>query len=317
MAINFVAIDFETANRNSASACSVGLVRVREGAITDEYYSLIKPPSGLDEFAGYNIGIHGITPEIVKDAPVFGEIWPGLSEFIGQDILVAHNATFDMDVLRECLKLYGIPPVTFQFTCTYKMSQQLLDLLNYKLPTVHQELVQGTINHHDALADAKASAQIAVALCNKFGVSEIDEILEKANLNYGEFDSSASKGFNVMRRGRAVSYKRAEIDKMQSQAAEADLDPNHPCFGLEFVFTGTLGSMDRQTAQDSVVAVGGRTGSSVTRSTNILVEGTQDPRQLVPGATHSRAYEKAMIQKEKRSDIEVIDEVTFLGMLNG
>jgi len=316
MTLRFVAIDFETANRNHASACSIGLVRVRDGQIAERHYSLIKPPQGLDEFSHFNTGIHGIDAAMVHEAPTFDGAWPTIREFIGDDVLVAHNATFDMDVLRECLKIYGLPPVKIPFTCTYRISQQLLDLLNYKLPTVYEELIDGEFAHHDALADALASAEILSALASRLNLGTLDELMEQANLNFGNLDTSEGGGFNVMRRGRAVSYKRADINRMQSEVDLSQVDPENPCFGLEFVFTGTLDSMDRKTAQEKVMAKGGRTGSSVTKTTNILVEGHQDLRQLVPGASHSRAYEKAMNQKSLRSDIEVIDETTFLGMLS-
>ncbi|MDR0597954.1 MAG: hypothetical protein LBG14_05545, partial [Treponema sp.] len=100
--MNFVAIDFETAQYAADSACSVGLVQFRNGAAQDSYYSLIRPPILYirPEFTD----IHGIKVEDVRDAPVFADIWDtAILPFIGDMPLAAHNASFDMGVLRAVL----------------------------------------------------------------------------------------------------------------------------------------------------------------------------------------------------------------------
>ncbi|MDF2563151.1 MAG: polymerase subunit epsilon [Microbacterium sp.] len=101
MPLDFTAIDFETANSSSASACSVGLVRVRDGEVVASDGWLIRPPSGHDRFFDINVSIHGITADAVESAPGWVAQLPRLLDFIGDDVLVAHNAGFDMAVLRR------------------------------------------------------------------------------------------------------------------------------------------------------------------------------------------------------------------------
>lgn len=90
--MEYVAIDFQTANRWHKSACSVALVTVKDGKIIDTFYSLIRP--GILHFDKENTALHGITKEMVKDAPYFDELWPLIKEKINGKTLVAHYATW-------------------------------------------------------------------------------------------------------------------------------------------------------------------------------------------------------------------------------
>ena len=105
--LDFTAIDFETANSSNASACAVGLVRVRDGRVVETAGWLIRPPAGHDVFFELNVRIHGIRPEDVAGAATWTEQLSRLASFAGDDVLVAHNAGFDMAVLKHT---FGIMP---------------------------------------------------------------------------------------------------------------------------------------------------------------------------------------------------------------
>ena len=115
MPLDFTAIDFETANASSASACSVGLARVRDGVIVETAGWLIRPPAGHDRFFDLNIGIHGIRAEDVVAAKSWSEQLGDLVAFAGDDLLVAHNAGFVMAVLRRACEETGVvcPPYRY------------------------------------------------------------------------------------------------------------------------------------------------------------------------------------------------------------
>src|SRR5699024_9521039 len=104
--MRFTSIDFETANAKRYSPCAVGIVVANEQEIVDEYYSLINPMMG---FSSFNINVHGITPYDVENAPSFAEIWPTIHSFLTSGITVAHNASFDMSVIRHTLDYFRIP----------------------------------------------------------------------------------------------------------------------------------------------------------------------------------------------------------------
>ena len=158
---DFCAIDFETACGCKASACAVALVRVRNHAITDTFSSLIRPPEGM-EIASFNYGIHGISNDDVREAPTFGELWPRIAEFVGEDYLVAHSAAFDRGVLRAAMDHYGIEDDIPLFECTVIHSRKRWPFLrNHKLDTVSEYLGIG-LRHHQALSDALACAKIYI-----------------------------------------------------------------------------------------------------------------------------------------------------------
>lgn len=160
--MDYVAIDFETANKYMNSACSVGLVKFRGGKIVDEYYSLIKPP--IMSFDAMNIKIHGIKPADVRYAPSFSEIWySDLIGFIEGLPLAAHNASFDMNVLRALFKTYAIEPGSLRYICTVSVARKTFpELENHRLSTVAAHLGL-PLNHHQALDDARACGNILLS----------------------------------------------------------------------------------------------------------------------------------------------------------
>lgn len=160
MAIDFTAIDFETANRNSASACAVGLVRVRDSVVVETAQWFIKPAIEFGEFDRFNIKIHGITPDMVADAPTWQEQFADLSGFIGNDIVVAHNAGFDMGVVKAACHATVLPTPKYKYLCSVKVSRKTYDLPSHSLPFAAKAAGFGDFNHHEALADALACSHI-------------------------------------------------------------------------------------------------------------------------------------------------------------
>ena len=130
--LNFTAIDFETANSYRGSPCSVGLVKVRAGTIVDERHWLIRPPEPVDWFEPFNVSLHGISPEMVADAPRWEIALPGILDFIGGDIVVAHNAGFDIGVIRYACAVDNIPWPDLRFLCTLVLARHTLRLPSYR-----------------------------------------------------------------------------------------------------------------------------------------------------------------------------------------
>lgn len=147
---SFTAIDFETATGQRSSICQVGLVRVLQGKIVDQVNVLVRPPR--NEYAPYNTQVHGITASRTVRELTFDKIWPALEHYIGGQHLVAHNMAFDKSCLEQTLRFYGIPVPQFTTHCTYKLYGARLSLL------CQQHGIE--LNHHDALSDARACAQL-------------------------------------------------------------------------------------------------------------------------------------------------------------
>lgn len=162
---DFAAIDFETANGCRSSVCSVGIVIVRDGQITDRFYSLIYPRP--DFFTYWTTRVHGLTMQDVEDAPPFPDVWARIAPLIEGLPLVAHNSPFDEGCLKAVFQEYGMDyPDDYRFHCTCRAARrQLGNLLpNHQLHTVAHHCGYDLANHHHALADAEACAAIAVKL---------------------------------------------------------------------------------------------------------------------------------------------------------
>jgi DNA polymerase-3 subunit epsilon len=171
--LNFTAIDFETANSSSASACSVGLVKVRDGVVVDKASWFIKPPFGHDAFLEWNTRIHGIVEADCAEALGWAEQLPDLVAFAEGDHLVAHNAGFDMGVITAaCAATYTSTP-TFDYLCSLQVARKTYHLDSYRLPVAAMAAGFEDFRHHDALADAEACAAIIVHAAKRHEASDI------------------------------------------------------------------------------------------------------------------------------------------------
>lgn len=178
MPLDFTAIDFETANNSAASACSVGLVKVRDGRVVDTAYWLIKPPLGYDAFLEWNVRIHGIMAADVVDAMLWSEQLPELTAFAENDHLVAHNAQFDMGVIASASRASFVDSPEYDYLCSLQVARKTYNLDSYKLPVAAMAAGFEDFEHHNALADSRACAQIIIHAADRHGASSIAELAE-------------------------------------------------------------------------------------------------------------------------------------------
>ena len=161
---NFAAIDFETANYERSSVCSVGVVIVRGGQITEKIYRLIQPEPNW--YSYWNTQIHSLTAQDTQNAPIFAEVWAEIAPLIEGLPLVAHNSSFDESCLRAVYRVYQMDYPDYTFHCTCRASRRIFGkaLPNHQLHTVATHCGFDLANHHHALADAEACATIAMKL---------------------------------------------------------------------------------------------------------------------------------------------------------
>lgn len=160
---DFAAIDFETANRECTSVCSVGVVVYRNGKKVDEFYSLIKPEP---EYYNYwNTQVHGLTEEDTRNAEVFPRVWEKIEPLIKDLPLVAHNKSFDERCLKAVFRCYQMDYPDYEFHCTYQAARRAFPQAeNHQLHTISALCGYELENHHHALADAEACAVIALEI---------------------------------------------------------------------------------------------------------------------------------------------------------
>ena len=199
-AADFTAIDFETANRRSDSACQLGLVTVREGRIVDQACWLIRPKPLY--FHRANIEIHGITPQQVRHQPEFGELWPEISEKIGTDCLVAHNASFDLRVLIASLGAHGQPIPELLFTCTRAIARRTWPHhRRYGLKPLSNWLGI-RFQHHDALEDSIACTKILLAAGIDREAKSLPDLEKRLRLRRGKAGAWGLRGPTATSRSR-------------------------------------------------------------------------------------------------------------------
>ena len=182
MPLDFTAIDFETANGSSASACSVGLVKVRDGQVVDRIGWHIQPPAGHDHFVDWNVRIHGITPDMVVGAPTWVDQLVDLVAFAEDDHLVAHNAGFDMGVIKSACTATGVAVPVFSYLCSLQLARKTYHLDSYRLPAVALAAGFEDFPHHDAVADAEACAAIIIHAADRYGAIDVVELATLAEI---------------------------------------------------------------------------------------------------------------------------------------
>ncbi len=161
---DFAAIDFETANEQPSSVCSVGVVIVRGGEIVDSFYSLIRPEP--EYYQWFCQRVHGIRAEDTYCAPVFPRVWEKVVPMIEGLPLVAHNSRFDEGCLKAVHRVYQMDYPDYVFYDTLAASRRYFGrrLADHQLQTVAAACGYELVNHHHALADAEACARIALLI---------------------------------------------------------------------------------------------------------------------------------------------------------
>ena len=307
MSINFVAIDFETANQSRASACSIGMIKVLDGEIVDSFYSLINPET---EFDPYNTYIHGITSDMVENQPIYSEISEQILNFSDSLPFVAHYAPFDMGVIRDSNDRYGINAFKINYFDSYYLSRQLIQSLSYRLNHIAAEL-NIKLDHHNALSDAEACAKIVLHLCESNSVSSIDELNQLGRyFRYGIVDGAIGSGFRI-KKGKGY-----DIDELLASIDKENLDKTHPFYEKKACFTGKLQSMPRIDAMSIFASYGGIPEKGVNKATNYLVMGEQDLNIIKSNDGKSAKIKKAEKLLIEGQDIQLIGEQQFLQMLS-
>jgi DNA polymerase-3 subunit epsilon len=305
--LNYTAIDFETANSYRGSPCAVGLVRVRDGVPAAEHRWLMRPPENVDYFDPFNVLIHGITEDMVANEPRWKDVLPSIVDFIANDVVVAHNAGFDIGVIRYACALDNIAWPELQFLCTMVLARRALSLPSYGLPFVVDALGGSFDSHHDPLEDARAVVEVIRGLARANGVRDLRDLARSLHVCIGHMASGVYKNSVAISRGGLSGLLRSELNP--------DADPDGYLYGRVVVFTGMLLSMTRQIAWDECSRVGAIAERSTTKRTNVLVIGDINPAVLRPGSDLTEKARRAFELQDKGQDIEVMTEDDFVRCL--
>ena len=275
---NFVAIDFETMTAELTSACAIGLVKVINGNIQQEFYSLINPiPDSREQ---NNTHVHGITPEMVADAPTFEQLFPTLKSFITDLPIVCHNRGANINIMQRCMDHYGLAGIdTANNYCTFEMTGQSLTACckQYGIPMGE---------HHNALEDALACAKVFLA-CQ----GDIVATTFKGGLN------------EVMAAAAAKKFERATLDPIADDQVQ---NQDTPFFHAKVVITGTFAAYpDRNELGKMLQSLGADINTSISKKTNVVVmgQGAGPAKVKKIEALRAEGYDIRIIYEEELKQI--------------
>lgn len=309
--MNFVAIDFETANSSRDSVCSLGITVVKDNTIVEEKYWMIKPyPLRFDPI---NISIHGIREADVINEREFDKVWPEIRPYLENNLVIAHNASFDFSVLRKTLDLFCIEYPKLNYCCTLVASKLFYSYLkNHKLNTVNKHLGY-EFNHHNASEDASACANILINISNELEVDDINDIanlvgFKLGNLNKDGYIACTKQSSGIISK-RSYSYNEEDDRLLFSSTTDFFKDK-------DVVFTGPLNSMSRIEATRLINSLGGVARSSVTKKTRIVITNTKNIETLMPSQM-SNKLRMAIDYRNKGQEILIINEEDLESILMG
>lgn len=180
------AIDFETANNDPASVCSVGISVLEDGCPEEAFYSLICPEANVSHFSRFNIMIHGIRPADVLDAPEFKEVFRQMKPFFEDALVCAHNAPFDVSCLRAACLNCGIPVPHIRYFDTVALSRKMFPALERHRLNDMCDYLDIELDHHNAASDAYGCLMIVVQSMNLTGIYDIEELLDTLKIRVRE-----------------------------------------------------------------------------------------------------------------------------------
>jgi len=286
--LTFNSIDVETANADRASICQIGLVHVQDGKIQDQWKTLINPE---DWFDPYNIEIHGIDEAVVSVSPTLPEVRDELRRRLRGSILVSHTA-FDRVAFERAMTKYDLEQLQVTWIDSAKIARRAwpdkYGVRGWSLKKIAKDF-DITFQHHDALEDARAAAEIVLRACDAAKL-DIDGWLRRVKR---PITASTSTSAQPIRR-------------------EGNFEG--PLYGETVVFTGAL-TIPRREAADQAAKFGCDVASSVTKKVTMLVVGTQDKSKL-KGYEKSAKHRKAEALVNQGEDIQILSEQDFYDLVD-
>ncbi len=293
---SFVAVDTETTGLDFdlCNIIEIGAVKVNDGQIVDSFKTLIKVDEKLPPFI---VHLTGITDEMLADAPSLNEVMTDFDAFVGDSILLAHNASFDMNFLYTAYERALGKPLRNDYVDTLRVARRALPQLQHRtLPDLCEAFEVVNEGEHRAYGDALATVQCYLRMR--------EMVIE----NFGDEATYAS---SFLRGSGSGSHLKAK----DIVATADDIDEGNPLFGMRCVFTGAMTSMVRADAMLALKNVGGEPQDTVRKDTDYLVVGNDGYSSAIQSAPGK--IKKAQANQLKGLPIQIISEDTFLAMLEG
>lgn len=260
--MEFIALDFEKANRFSHSICSVGLIVFDDNQVIEEKHILVQPPE--NKFGAIESSIHGISSDDTKDSPLFIDVWEDLKPYFTDLPIVAHNA-FNVEAayISKTLSYYDLEIPNMDFVCTMQLAKSFFNYVpNYSLAHICRilNIDFDEFQHHNALYDAKKAGEVLMRM------QEVFLLDEKFKPIY-ESPKSKKESIGTIRKNK----------KIPTEFIDPDLDiqdKSHLFFGKTVVITGVFAHFPKRSQMaEMIFKVGGDNNTSISKRTDFVVVG--------------------------------------------
>lgn len=286
---DYCVLDTETTGLSAYydEVIEIGILRVRNNQIVDRYSQLIQPEYEIDSFI---TALTGITNEMVAGMPSIMEVKDTVLSFLGDDIILGHNTSFDIRFLNAG---FGIK-LNNKYMDTMQFARKVYPEFKHHRLTDLTKSLKLSNNEHRTIADCIAT-------------KELYDTIKK---------TMADKGLCIEDLWASEKHHGGKgIDIRTIIPTTVEIDEDGFFYGRHVVFTGKLEKMVRKDAMQLVVNLGGILDNSVTKKTNYLILGDNDYNAILHGEKSSK-HKKAEKLKLEGNDIEIIDELTFYDLLN-
>ncbi|WP_022868797.1 exonuclease domain-containing protein [Schaalia vaccimaxillae] len=287
---DYCVLDTETTGLSAYydEVIEIGILRVRGGAVVDQYAQLIHPEYLID---GFITALTGITNEMVAGMPSIAEVKDAVLSFVGDDIIVGHNTSFDIRFLNAGFA----EEIENEYMDTMQFARKVYpELGHHRLSDLAEHLGLSN-NEHRSIADCITTQELYETIKKTMA----EKNLRIEDLWGGHKGGGHSKGIDIS----AITPTTVEINE------------DSFFYDRHVVFTGKLEKMVRKDAMQIVVNLGGILDNSVTKKTNYLILGNNDYNAILHGEKSSK-HKKAEQLKLEGNDIEIIDEFTFYDILS-
>lgn len=296
--VDFVALDFETANSSRGSICSIGVAIVRSGVVVDHGSIIVDPET---DFSHYNTIVNGIHERDVLNAPTLPDVWPALMHILDGRRVCAHSASFDIGALRSGAARYDLPGVGIEVYCTWRIAKRVWpEMSSHGLGYVAAAL-DFDFSHHDAGEDALACARVALEAQRRLRVGNLPDLRDA--LGYVPA-SLTLESFRPVAASHAGGHSGPNLEA----------DPSHPLYGKTLCFTGCMNSMARAEAAEAIEAVGATFKDAMSMKVDFLVIGDADYVAFADGWQTGK-LKRAVKCHEDGSSVEIVAERDFLALL--
>ncbi|MDP4092547.1 MAG: exonuclease domain-containing protein [Bacillota bacterium] len=286
---NYVVLDLETTGLDPTydEIIEIAAIKISNGEKIAEFTTLVKPECLIDE---YITQLTGITNEMVKDAPKIEKVLPELINFLGDSVIAAHNANFDINFLYDNCMFCINKAFSNNFIDTMRISRRLFKDIRHRLVDLSKEFKITADIQHRAMADCELTQKVYEYMRNHCNTNNID-----------------LAAFHKTSHGKSF-----DLDNYKPESEEFDV--SNPIYGMSVCFTGALEKFQRKDALQIVTNLGGIPSDSVTKTTNILVLGNNDYCSSIKDGK-SNKQKKAEDLILKGYDLIIISEKSFYDML--